>query len=364
MKSSEIALHRLYNQHLVGAPFEKPEEVVHWFGAVQAQEFPAAKYSLGIRVEGSTDASIEQAFNEGKFLRTHAMRPTWHFVLPHDLVWMQELTSAKVKSQMAHYNRRLELTKEVFAKSRDVVVKALQRENFLTRQQLKLELARIGIETNVQRLAHIIMWPELEGIICSGPKIGKQLTYALVSERVPNAKKLSREESLAKLTYKYFSSHGPAQTLDFSWWSGLNQKEITQGLDLNKNKLFSEEIEGKIYWFSEKTNPRLVDSAHLLSIYDEYTIAYKDRSALGGERFIEKMVSLGNAFTSVIVLKGLVVGYWKRNLKKDAVEVTLNVFRKISKGEEALLREVADRYGDFLGLPVKFVLSTSGVDND
>jgi hypothetical protein len=179
----------------------------------------------------------------------------------------------------------------------------------------------------------------------------------LVSERAPKAKRLSREESLAKLTFKYFSSHGPAQVIDFSWWSGLNQKEIAEGLSYNEGKLINEEIEGKIYWFSEKIEVKPVERAHLLSIYDEYTIAYKDRSALGGERYIEKMLALGNAMTSVIIINGMIVGYWKRTLKKDRVEIILFVLRKINRHEEKLLREVADDYGRFIQLPAVIIHS-------
>lgn len=353
MANFDITQNRLSNQRLLGDKFQKPEEVVEHFGAMQAQDFPAAKYSLGIRVKDSIDEMVEQAFNEGKFLRTHVMRPTWHFVLPEDLIWMQELTSKKVKAAMAGYNRKLELTDEVFAKATNIIVKALEGKNYLTRQQIKTELAKSGLNVEgVQRLAHLVFWPELDGLICSGPKIGKQLTYALVSERAPQAKKLSREESLAKLTYKYFSSHGPAQIIDFSWWSGLTQKEITEGLDLNSGKLFSEEIDGKTYWFSEKVDQKPVEKAHLLSIYDEYTIAYKDRSALGSERYIEKMIALGNFLTSVIIINGLIVGYWKRILKKDRVEIALTFYPELSEKEKDLVHEAAEEYGAFLKLPV------------
>ncbi len=352
-----ITQSRLINQHLLGDKFDRPEEVIAHFGAVQAQDFPAAKYSLGIRIENSTDEAIEKAFNEGKFLRTHVLRPTWHFVLPEDLVWMQNLTCNRVKAQMAGYNRRLELTDEVFAKATAVIVKELSGKNYKTRQELRTKLIdELKIETDVQRLAHLIMWPELDSVICSGPKIGKQLTYGLVSERAPQSKKLSREESLAKLTYKYFSSHGPAQVIDLAWWSGLNQKEIAEGLELNQDKLFSETVEGKVYWFSEKTAAKPTEKAHLLSIYDEYTIAYRDRSALGSERYIEKMIALGNFLTSVIIINGLIVGYWKRQLEKGKVEVSLTFYQKINKKEKDLVERAAKDYADFLNLPLKLSL--------
>ncbi len=343
---------RLASQALTGRKLNTPEEIVSLFGAVQAQDYPASKYSLGIRIKNSTDSLIEKAFNEGKILRTHVMRPTWHFVLPEDIVWLQELTSARVKTQMASYNRKLELTDKVFAKSTGIIIKSLEKGNYLSRQQLKKELEKAGINTDVQRLAHIVSWPELDGLICSGPKIGSQLTYALVSERAPTAKKLSREESLARLTFKYFSSHGPAQVQDFSWWSGLSKNEILEGLDLNKERLAQETIDGKNYWYSPDTKVAKTEKAHMLSIYDEFTIAYKDRTALGGERYVEKMLSSGNALTAVIVINGMIIGNWKRALKKDTAEVTLNLYRELNKKENNLLQKATDEYSAFLKLPL------------
>ena len=160
------------------------------------------------------------------------MRPTWHFVVPEDIRWMLELTAPRVKTVLAHYNRKLELDDALFAKSNAAIIKALQGHTYLTRQELKTILTNIGIETNVQRLAHIIMWAELDGLICSGPRRGKQFTYALMEESVRKAKKLNREQALAKLALNYFTSHGPAQLKDFSWWSGLAVKDARDALDL------------------------------------------------------------------------------------------------------------------------------------
>lgn len=348
----DIVTTRLANQKLTGKKLSKPGDVVAWLGAVQSQDFPAAMYSLGIRMEAPAIDAIEQAFNEGKFLRTHVMRPTWHFVLPEDILWMQELTSKRVKASMAGYNRKLELTDKVLDKATRIIVKSLEGGNYLTRLHFKYELENAGIKTDVQRLAHIVFWPELEGMICSGPKVGKQLTYALVSERAPQAKRLSREEALANLTLKYFTSHGPAQLKDYAWWSGLSKKEILEGLDYNRGKLFSREVDGKEYWHSDHHDPVPVKKAHLLSIYDEYTIAYKDRSAYSGERYIERMLSLGNALTAVIIINGEVAGNWKRAVKKDKIELSLYLYRKLNKSENTLLDEAVGEYGRFLKLPV------------
>jgi hypothetical protein len=353
MNASEILELRLYNSGLSHSPFKSAADAVSHLGAVQAQDFAAAKWALGLRIKNSTDKDIEKAFNKGTILRTHVMRPTWHFVVPEDIRWMIELTAPRVKKLLMHYNRKLELDDALFAKSNAAIAKALQDHTYLTRQELKAVLANIGIKTNVQRLAHIIMWAELDGLICSGPRRGKQFTYALMDERVMKAKKLSREEALAKLALKYFTSHGPAQLVDFSWWSGLGLKDARDALDLTRSKLKQATLDGKAYWFSDHTKATTPKqpSAFLLSIYDEYTIAYKDRDAISEARDIERMISMGNALTAVIILNGKVAGTWNKTLKKNTVEIRLNPFQEFSKDEQDALESEVVRYGMFMGIP-------------
>ena len=357
MNASEILKLRLYNTGLSHSPFKSAADAVSHLGAVQAQDFAAAKWALGLRIEDSTDEDIEKAFNEGAILRTHVMRPTWHFVVPEDIRWMLELTAPRVKTLLAHYNRKLELDDALLARSNAAIVQALQSHTYLTRQELKAILAKIGIETDVQRLAHIITWAELEGLICSGPRHGKQFTYALLEERVAKVEKLSREQALAKLALNYFTGHGPAQLKDFSWWSGLAVKDAKDALDLIKSELEQATFDGKTYWFPTGTNltaPKSA-SAFLLSIYDEYTIAYKDRSDISEALDIERMISRGNSLTAVIILNGKVAGTWNKALKKNAVEIRLNPFRNLDKDEQEALESEVARYGKFVGIPTVLV---------
>ncbi len=345
---------RLTNQRLTGEAFQDPEEAVRYLTAVQAQDYFAASWSLGQRIQNATQNAINQAFNDGLILRTHIMRPTWHFVLPEDIAWIQELTSPQVKKLMGHYNKKLELTDDVFAKTNKIITSALEH-GYATRQELKTKLSESGIQTDVQRLAHIVMWAELDGLITSGPRVGKQFTYTLLSKRVMNPKILDREEALAELALRYFRSHGPAQLKDFSWWSGLLKRDAETGLNFVKSKLKSEIEGGKTYWFAPDTNFVKMSSsaAFLLSIFDEYTIAYKDRSDMSGEGYIEQMISMGNALLSVIVIDGKVVGSWKRTLKASSVVVEINPFRHLTDAEMESIQKAADRYGVFLGLPAQ-----------
>ncbi len=349
----DILRERLKNQGLLNSSFLNAKELVSYLGAVQAQDFAASKWSLGVRINSSTDESISKSFNEGDFLRTHIMRPTWHFVSPENISWMQKLTSGRVKQLMNHYNKKLELTGEVFKKTNSLITKWLRDKNYLTRQEIKELLGNVGIKTNVQRLAHIVMWAELDALICSGPLRDKQHTYALLSERTKDKKQMTKDHSLAELAKLYFQSHGPALIKDFSWWSGLTMKDAALGVELNKSKLFSEEVNGNKYWFFGPylTTHYLLPTTHLLSVYDEYFIGYKDRSLILNEGYQSQMAAVGNALlTSLIIINGKVEGTWKRKIIKDKVEIKLNLFRKLSPNEKPTLKTAFEDYGKFLGM--------------
>ena len=231
MINLDIAHRRLHNQHITRRTLETPQALVEWLGAVQAQDFAAAKWALGLRLQGVTDDDIEQAFTDGAILRTHVMRPTWHFVSPADIRWLLALTAPRVHAASAYSNRKLELDDAMFRCTHAVLANALQGGKQLTRDELASALQQAGIVTEgEQRVTHIMMRAELDGIICSGARRGKQFTYALLAERAPQARSLARDEALAELTMRYLMSHGPATIQDFVWWSGLTVADARAGL--------------------------------------------------------------------------------------------------------------------------------------
>lgn len=351
MKVEDIIGQRLINQCLIGEKFDTPEKVVSWFGAIQAQDFSAAKWSIGQRMKTSTETIIESSFNDGKILRTHIMRPTWHFILPENLIWMQKLTSKNVKKLMGHYNRKLELNDDIFRKTEKIIVKTLRNRNYKTRQELKNILLKIGIKTDVQRLAHIVMWAELDCLICSGPKKGNQLTYALVEDRITKSIFLERDESLARLASQYFLSHGPAQLKDFSWWSGLSINDSLEALSLIKRKLKSFRVTEKEYFISKDSSldtERLKSKIFLLSIFDEYIISYKDRSDLSlNKEKHEQIIPKGNTVTAVVIVEGKIAGSWRKRLKGKVLEINLSLFRSLDRDQKKSLEEQIREYEKF-----------------
>jgi hypothetical protein len=355
MRSSDLLALRLSNQGLTGPGFERPEQVVAWLGAVQSQDFGAAKWAVGQRISDAEEAAVEQAFNEGRFLRTHVLRPTWHFVMPSDIRWMLKLTAPRVLAAMAYNNRRLGLDAAVLKRSRTVLSKALRGGKALQRAQLAAALEQSGIDTTGLRLSHFTMHAELEGVICSGPRQGRQFTYMLLDERVPGALTLDRDESLAELARRYFTSHGPASLHDFSWWSGLTLGDARRGVEVLGSELEQEKIEDRNYWFSHsgplpgKTSIR----AWLLPNFDEYVVAYTGRDAFFDPSHDEGRIPRNSMLSHhTILIDGRVAGTWKRTLKKHAVLVELSPFGLLTPVQVREVHAAADRYAAFLGLPL------------
>ncbi len=207
---------------------ETPRDVVRWLGALQAQEFALAKWSIAQRTRGMNRGDVEQAFADGVILRTHVLRPTWHFALGEDLRWLLKATAPRVNTLNAYYNRQHKLDTKLFAKSNSIIAKALEGGAHLTRSELAAVLTRGGIRAAGNRLAYIVMRAELDAIVCSGAMRGKQHTYALLDERIPHGKTLDREEALAELARRYFTSRGPATLNDFARWSSLTAAQVAK----------------------------------------------------------------------------------------------------------------------------------------
>jgi hypothetical protein len=281
------------------------------------------------------------------------MRPTWHFVAPEDIRWMLALTSPRVHAVNEHMYRQLELDTITITQSNTALVKALRGGKQLTRKELRDVLRRAGIAVDDGlRLGYIMMRGELDGIICSGARRGKQFTYALLDERAPHAKLLARDEALAELTTRYFTSHGPATVHDFAWWSGLTTADVRHGIEIVKSKLLHEVIDDQTFWFAPPaTSARGKSrSAYLLPNYDEYTIAYRDHRAIFDKVNLKNLI-----YGHVLILHGRIVGTWKRTLKHDGVIVQFNSFAPLTKTEHRAVVAAAKRFGAFLGLRVVLI---------
>ena len=357
MTHNQIAEQRLRNQCLTRLGFRQPDEVVAWFGAIQAQEFEPAKWALRLRTRSRPlSGDIQRAFDEGSILRTHVMRPTWHFVSPTDIRWLIDLTGARVQRLMSTYDRQLGLDERTLVRGTSVIEAALGDRNYLTRVELGERLRRAGLTLDGVRLAHVAMYAELEGVICSGPRRGKQSTYALIAERAPKAISLSGDEALATLARRYFSSHGPATIRDFVWWSGLATADAKRGLEMNKAR--RDDVDGLTYWTigSPPRGATRDDLVHLLPIYDEYIVAYRDRDAVphGPSKIVSHSRRTESVtFQHTLVIDGRVAGTWRRMQSEKAAAIDVVPLRRLSRLEQRAVAEAAARYEQFVSTPVR-----------
>ena len=325
-----------------------------WLCAVQSQDFAGAKWAVGSRLRRSGDARVERAYDEGAILRTHLLRPTWHFVVPVDIRWLLDLTAPRIKASMLYRHRQLELDARTLRRASAALARALETSGEQTRDELRQSLREAGIPSvGVERMAHILMWAELEGLVCSGARRGKQFTYAFLDDRAPRARTRDRDEALAALASRFFRSRGPATVQDFAKWAGLTVADARAGLEDAKGDLRSETVDGREHWFpTTRAAPLASPSAHLLSIYDEYISGYRDRSAIVDTRHAKKLVGLGNALTSVIVLDGRIVGTWRRRLSGRGVSIEARYFERPSPSVRRAVAVAAGRYAEFIGLPL------------
>jgi hypothetical protein len=345
---------RLINQQIAGTKFKTPAEIVSWLVAMQAQEYAMAKWAIGLRLPGYTDAIVEKAFNNGDILRTHVMRPTWHFVTPADIRWMQELTAPRVNAFNAFMYRKMEVDTKIFNRCNDILGKSLEGNNYLTRTAIELELKKKKIVANGVRLACILMRAELDKIICSGPRQGKQFTYALMDERAPIKKSISytKDEALSEICRRYFTSHGPATLQDIAWWSGLTVKDVKAGISM----LPKEFVRGDLIYNEEQNrnavySPATVkrSSTFLMPDYDEYGISYKDRSAIFNSKKDEKQHP-GNKPVSyhMVVIDGLIAGTWRRTVNGGKLKMETVPFHPLNKAKTSALDRAVKKYLAFI----------------
>ena len=353
MSPRELLQHRLSNQHVGGDRFHSPHEIVSHLGAIQAQEYAMAKWAIGLRLPATiSDRHVEDALNRGQILRTHVLRPTWHFVAPADLRWMLELTGPRVRASMGSRLRELEIDAALIARARSIVARALSGGRSATRTDLGAELTKRRIAAGGERLTHLMGLLELEGLICSGPRDGKQSTYALVDERVPSTKPISRDVALAELARRYFASRGPATPHDFAWWSGLTVSDARVGIESLGRDFSRETIDGQLFVFPNASSKARAPLTHfLMPDYDEYGIAYKDRSALRPSAVHSPRQSLSDSrtYNRHIVLGAQIVGCWRRTEARDAIAVELVPFRPFTANERRSVISDAQRFAAFTG---------------
>ncbi len=372
----EVARLRLRNQRVTGEKLATAAEVVAWLGCVQSQEYSLAKWSLGMRAGrdgaapgGTTgpgrrlrETDVDMALAKGEILRTHVLRPTWHYVAPADIRDFIRLTGPRVLAGSAGRMRELELDDRQIQASREVISKALDGGTHLTRLELQAELAAAGLHPDGQRIAYIVMAAELTALIASGtPRPNNKATYALLDEFAPpsaqDRQPFDRDRALAALTLRYFTSHGPATIPDYTWWSGLTAADARRGLDINAPTLELRDVAGEKFWWAGDVGGS-ADSPpsptiYLMQAYDEYVVAYRSpRNPINVAGLASPSVLQSPPLYHAVLVDTQLVGYWRRLTVKDGYRVETSLLRDLNPRELAAFDAELKRYSDFTQRPV------------
>jgi hypothetical protein len=349
MTTREIVRQRLFNQHVCGTPFSSPAEAVRHLGAVQAQDYRAGLWGVGLRTKEAVEPTIERALADRTIVRTWPMRGTLHFVAAEDVRWMLPLLTPRIAARATGRHRELGLERSLFPRCRKLFEKALQGGGQRTRDEMYGLLRNAGISPDGQRGIHILQQLAQDGILCFGPRRGKQQTFVLLDEWIPRTSPRPREEALADLAQRYFSGHGPATVQDFGWWSGLPAADAKRALESSSPRLVRVSADGREYWGPGAEPPRhtQIREAVLLPPFDELLVAYKDRSPAVDPAQAGHLPSL---LSPTITVKGRIVGTWTRTLAKDKAVIVPRFFGRPGTAELRSIEEAVRRYGTFLGV--------------
>ena len=350
MTGMNIGRVRLANQHVTRPTLDDPAEVVRHLGAVQAQDFLGGLWAVGLRTRGATESVVEDAIARRAIIRTWPMRGTLHFVTAEDARWMTSLMSPRVLAGAASRFRQLELDANTFARSADVAVRALEGGKCVRRDAMYSQWNDAGIPTHDSRGLHILGYLAQTGVLCFGPRDGKQHTFTLLEEWLPAVRARDRDEALGELARRYFTSHGPATVHDLAWWSGLTLADLRIGLEHAKPQLESTEIGDRTFWFAPSATPRPAKTAYLLPAWDEFTVGYRDRNDMLDSKYAVRVNAGGGVLRPVTVIDGQVLGTWQRTLGKGGVTVEPTWFKTIAPDARRAFDAAIDRYARFIGM--------------
>ncbi len=347
----DIARERLLAQGILEPRTDDVAEIVRRLGAMQAQDYAGALWSIGLRMKHPSLKAVEKAIGDRKIVRTWPMRGTLHFLAAEDVHWILKLLAPRA-TQVAKSRRinQLGLTDAVVDEAEKALRAVLKGGKSIQRNHVaSLLAAKVkGLKIDNQHTQHLMRNFGERGIICFGPHEGKQPTFVLLDEWVKPGPKKDRDEALKELALRYFTSHGPATLKDFAGWGFMTMRDAKNALELARLELQETVVSDTAYYRAPTLGPVDVSSAFLLPGFDEYLLGYKDRSAVLAPEHAGKIVPGGNGmFLPTLVRNGQVIGTWKRYVKRSGVSIDYLPF-EVKRFDEGLFMPAAERYQNFL----------------
>lgn len=327
-----------------------------------------------------TALSVEQAVADGTILRTHILRPTWHFVHRDDLGWLMALSADRLHQGNKGMYRQTGIDEDSAAKSGRILAAAVADGAHKTREELAEVLGQSGFPSKGLGFIYHLMHAEISGVLVSGSPVRSaggalKQTYALFDERVPGSalKPLTaegREQALGRLALRYFTSRGPATVKDCAAWSGLTMKDVKRGIevagDMSPGSLEAAQCDGFDFYLASEEADALAGGdkplpaedpglprVDLIQCYDEYVMGYsQSRHFLGGTAPI---FPEDNGPMHVVLLDGRLAGWWRHGFSGRTCEVDVRMNRPTTAKEQEALQSEVDRYGRFLGMQTELV---------
>ncbi len=346
---------RLATQRLTSPPAPDPTAVVRLLTCVQAQDAPLARYSLGLRCAAEHDPDILAAQTAGTIVRTHILRPTWHFVAAEDLRWIQQVTAATVEAALASRHRQLGLSPQIVADSLAALAELLANRNHLTWREIGDQLEQRGLPGPGPQLGHVLLLAELRALVCSGPPRQHEHTYALVDEVIAPGPTLERADAVRELVRRYIAGHGPASIEDLQRWSPLPESEVLTALADLDDQLESARIDERTLWFDPaapaRPGGRPRRRAFLLPTFDEAYLSYRQVTfpRAAGHPLGTTPHSVAEAGGGVIVCDLRDVGWWKRQVTGDEMTVSLALASDITPDQRDEAMAAAEHLATFAG---------------
>jgi hypothetical protein len=359
--TSQLARARQHSLLLGRREARTCEEVASWFGAMQAQDLASGKWSLGVRMAGATETSVDAAFERADVLRTWPMRGTIHVIASEDARWLLELTGVRALNASATRQRQLGLDSATAERAEGILDDALAGGRRLTRRQALSLLQQSGITTDGQRGYHLLWHAAQTGRICIGPNAGKEQTFVRLEDWAPRQLRLDRSAALVELAHRFFRSHGPTHVRDFAGWSGLTLTDARRGIAGNTGRLSPLTYLGEENWATNELAELIHDGGFAkraptvaLPGFDEFMLGYKDRSIQVPAEHLSRIVPGNNGmFRSTLIVDGRAIATWQRTVRSQRVTVTVDPFAPLSSSTASAARRAFDAYGAFLGLPVE-----------